>query len=115
MQIPLAGGGSYTTAAGDTLASIAAARNLTAESLAADAAPIQGLLVAGVAIQLPPYTVTGPYFFAPGPLSTALWSSAGPIQIRGYTRGQPLGPAQPTSFTGVDLDGWARRSSPSST
>ena len=56
------------------------------------------------------YTILGgtPYFFAPPPLSTALWSSPGPIPIRSYTRGQPLGPAQPTSFTGVDLDGWAQ-------
>ena len=55
------------------------------------------------------YTIGGtPSFYAPAPLSTALWSSAAPIPIRGYTRGQPLGPAQPTSFTGVDLDGWAR-------
>ncbi len=49
-----------------------------------------------------------PYFFAPRPLSTALWNSPGPIPIRGYTRGQPLGPAQQTSFTGADLDGWAQ-------
>ena len=49
-----------------------------------------------------------PSFFAPRPLSTALWSSPAPVSIRAYTRGQPLGPAQPTSFTGVDLDGWAQ-------
>jgi LysM repeat protein len=49
-----------------------------------------------------------PYFFAPRPLSTALWNSPGPIPIRGYARGQPLGAAQPTSFTGADLDGWAQ-------
>ena len=49
-----------------------------------------------------------PSFFAPRPLSTALWSSPAPVPIRAYTRGQPLGPAQPTSFTGVDLDGWAQ-------
>ena len=56
------------------------------------------------------YTIAGatPSFFAPPPLSTALWSSPGPIPIRGYTRGQLLGPAQPTSFTGADLDGWAQ-------
>ena len=56
------------------------------------------------------YTIAGatPSFFAPRPLSTALWSSPGPIPIRGYTRGQLLGPAQPTSFTGADLDGWAQ-------
>ena len=49
-----------------------------------------------------------PYFFAPRPLSTTPWNSPGPIPIRGYTRGQPLGPAQQTSFTGADLDGWAQ-------
>ena len=55
------------------------------------------------------YTIGGtPSFYAPAPLSTALWSSAAPIPIRGYTRGQPLGAAQLASFTGVDLDGWAR-------
>ncbi len=56
------------------------------------------------------YTIDGgtPAFFAPAPLSTALWSSPAPVPIRAYTRGQPLGPAQPTSFSGVDLDGWAQ-------
>ena len=56
------------------------------------------------------YAIGGgtPSFFAPRPLSTALWSSPAPVPIRAYTRGQPLGPGQPTSFTGVDLDGWAQ-------
>jgi LysM repeat protein len=55
------------------------------------------------------YAIGGtPSFFAPSPLSTALWSSPAPVPIRAYTRGQPLGPGQPTSFTGADLDGWAQ-------
>ena len=63
------------------------------------------------------YTILGgtPYFFAPPPLSTALWSSPGPIPIRSYTRGQPLGrPSRPRSPASTSTDG-RRRSSPSST
>ncbi len=110
VPIPLSGGGSYITAATDTLASIAAAQKLTLESLAAGAAAVPGLLVPGATIPLPPYTVAAdtPYFFAPRPLSTTLWSSPGPISISGYTSAQGLGPAQPTAFTGIDLDGWAQ-------
>ena len=53
-------------------------------------------------------SAAGASFLAPPPLSTELWSSPVPVPIRSYTPGQALGDPRPTSFTGIDLDLWAR-------
>ena len=108
VQIPLAGRGSYTTAAGDTRPQSLGRRTSPPKAWPPTPRRSRGGPVAGVAIQLPPYTVTGPYFFAPRPLSTALWSSPGPIEHPWLHPRPNLRPAQRTSFAGVDLDGWAQ-------